>query len=205
MIRVAGSARRSFTFPAELPVAYAYYADMGRVLSYLPHVCLARTFGPDRLRLLYHSTELGIYRIRIFADVQTILEDGCMLYVRPLDDTPAVQARTEVRSTMAQGYFTSQSVFHDMGDRTQIDYSLRLRADLPTPVGLRIVPGPVVRGIARSITNARINEIVHGFIERSVGAFPDWFDGLRSEGSLAERGSIPARSLPTPNCPEELL
>ena len=79
MIKVAGSVHRSFVFPAELPLAYAYYADIGRVLSYLPHICVARTYGPDQLRLLYHSTELGLYRIRIFADVQTLLEDGQVL------------------------------------------------------------------------------------------------------------------------------
>jgi len=204
MIRVAGSARRSFIFPAELPVAYAYYADIGRVLSYLPHICLARTFGPDRLRLLYHSTELGIYRVRIFADVQTILEDGRVLHVRPLEDTPTVQARTETRSTMAQGRFTSQSTFHDMGDRTRIEYSLGLQADLPTPVGLRIMPSAVVSGIARSVTNARIHEIVQGFIARSVDAFPHWLGELKGNGWLPEPGSIPDSPPPTPDCPEEL-
>jgi len=205
MIRVAGSVHRSFVFPAELPLAYAYYADIGRVLSYLPHICLARTYGPDRLRLLYHSTELGLYQIRIFADVQTSLEDGRVLHVRPQDRLPPVQPQSGAHSAMAQGYFTSQSTFHDLGSQTRIDYILRLRADLPTPLGLRVMPGLVVGGIARSITNMRIREIVEGFIDRSIDAFPHWLDELRNHSSLPEPGSTPASTPPTPDCPEELL
>jgi len=205
MIRVAGSVHRSFVFPAELPLAYAYYADIGRVLSYLPHICLVRTYGPDRLRLLYHSTELGIYQIRIFADVQTLLEDGRVLHVRPLANTLSVQPQSGAHSATAQGYFTSQSTFHDMGDQTRIAYNLRLRADLPTPLGLRVMPGLVVGGIARSITNMRIREIVEGFIDRSIDAFPHWLDELRNHSSLPEPGSTPVSTPPTPDCPEELL
>jgi hypothetical protein len=205
MIRVAGSARRSFVFPAELPLAYAYYADIGRVLSYLPHICLARTYGPDRLRLLYHSTELGIYQIRIFADVQTLLEDGGVLHVRPLDRQPPVQPQSGAHSAMSQGYFTSRSTFHDMGNRTRIEYDLRLRADLPSPLGLRVMPGLIVDGIAKSITNMRIREIVEGFIDRSIDAFPHWLDELGNHSSPPEPSRIPVSSPPIPDCPDELL
>ena len=205
MIRVAGSVHRSFVFPAELPLTYAYYADIGRVLSYLPHICLARTYGPDQLRLLYHSTELGLYRIRIFADVQTLLEDGCVLRVRPLDRQPPVQPEASAQSATAQGYFTSQSIFHDAGSQTRIEYKLQLQADLPTPLGLRVMPGLVVRSIAKSITNMRIREIVEGFIERSIDAFPHWLDELRSHSSLPEMGSIPIGPPPTPDCPDKLF
>ena len=205
MIRVAGSVHRSFVFPAERPLAYAYYADIGRVLSYLPHICLARTYGPDRLRLLYHSTELGIYRIRIFADVQTLLEDGCVLHVRPLDKLPPVEPQSGAHSATAQGYFTSQSTFQDMGNQTRIEYNLRLQADLPTPLGLRVMPGLVVGGIARSITNMRIREIVEGFVDRSIDAFPHWLDELRNHGSQSEPGSTPVSTLPSADCPKEVL
>ena len=205
MIRVAGSVHRSFVFPAELPLAYAYYADIGRVLSYLPHICLARTYGPDQLRLLSHSTELGLYRIRIFADVQTLLEDGCVLHARPLDAQPPVLSDAGARSATAQGYFTSRSTFHDSGSQTRIEYKLQLRADLPTPLGLRVMPELVVGSIARSITNMRIREIVEGFINRSIDAFPHWLDELRNHSTLPEEGSVPVGKPPTPDCPDELL
>jgi hypothetical protein len=205
MIRVAGSVQRSFVFPAERPLAYAYYADIGRVLSYLPHICLARTYGPDSLRLLYHSTELGIYRIRIFADVHTVLEDGYVLHVRPMDSLSPVQAKCSTDSTTCQGYFASRSTFHDIGDQTEIEYKLQLRANLPTPRGLRLMPGSVVNSIARGITHLRIHEIVEGFIERSVEAFPHWLEELRNHGSLPEPGSTGSNTPLSPDCPEELL
>ena len=205
MIKVAGSVHRSFVFPAELPLAYAYYADIDRVLSYLPHICVARTYGPDRLRLLYHSTELGLYRIRIFADVQTLLEDGHVLRVRALEGQPPVEAEGGAQSATAQGYFTSKSTFHDAGNQTRVEYKLQLRADLPTPLGLRFMPGLVVGSIARSITNMRIREIVEGFIERSIDAFPHWFEELQNHSSLPEIGSIQLGPPPTPDCPDALL
>lgn len=205
MIRVAGSARRSFIFPAELPLAYAYYADIGRVLSYLPHICLARTYGPDRLRLLYHSTELGIYQIRIFADVQTLLEDGPVLRVHPLDRQPPVQPQSGAHSAMSQGYFTSQSIFHDMGNQTRIEYNLRLRADLPTPLSLRVMPGLIVDGITKSITNIRIREIAEGFIDRSIDAFPHWLDELGNHSSPLMPSHTQFNTPLAPDCPDELL
>ena len=205
MIKVAGSVHRSFVFPAELPLAYAYYADIGRVLSYLPHICVARTYGPDQLRLLYHSTELGLYRIRIFADVQTLLEDGQVLRVRSLDGQSPVEPEAGAQSATAQGYFTSESTFHDAGSQTRVEYKLQLRADLPTPLGLRIMPGLVIGSIARSITNRRIREIVEGFIDRSIDAFPHWFEELRNHSPLPEVGSIQLGPPPTPDCPDALL
>lgn len=204
MIRVSGAIHRSFIFPAGLPLAYAYYADIGRVLRHLPHICLAQRYGPDHLRLLYRSTELGIYSFRIVADVQTILEDGHVLHVRPLESLPPVQPQIGADSTMAQGRFTSTSVFHHRGDETRIEYNLQLQADLPTPFGLRVMPGVVVNGIARSITKTRIREIVEGFIMRSVDAFPHWLEELEQYRSLLEPGSTLASAPPTPDCPEEI-
>ena len=149
--------------------------------------------------------ELGLYRIRIFADVQTLLEDGRVLHVRPLDVQPPVRSNAGAQSATAQGYFTSRSTFHDSGSQTRIEYNLQLRADLPTPLALRVMPGLVVGGIARSITNMRIREIVKGFINRSIDAFPHWLEELQSSSSLPEGGSIPVGKPPTPDCPDELL
>jgi hypothetical protein len=203
MIRVAGSAHCSFLFPAELPLAYAYYADIGRVLRHLPHICLAQTYGPDHLRLLYKSTELGIYRIRIFADVETILEDGHVLHVMPIDCLPPVQVGCGAQSTTAHGKFTSQSIFYDRGSQTEIEYALRLQADLPKPGGLRLMPRRVVDSVARSITHTRIREIAAGFVTRSVDAFPQWIEEMRGHGTLPGSGSTLVNSVPMPDCPEE--
>ena len=95
MIEVEGSSRRSFVFPATLPTAYSYYADVGRLLSYLPHVCLVHAYGPDRFRLRYNATELGVYRICIYADVQTTLEDGWAVRIHPLSSPSPVQTQAD--------------------------------------------------------------------------------------------------------------
>lgn len=204
MIKVSGSARRAFVFPGELPLAYAYYSDVGRLLSYLPHICLVRAYGPDRFRLLYHATELGLYQIRLYADVQATLEDGWVVRVDPLEGIPPVKAMAGVHSTSAQGYFSSQSVFHDEGDRTRIEYSLRLGGDLPTPQGLRLMPGMVVGRIARRITKMRMNEIANGFVERTGDAFPHWLDEMHNHVGWRASGDYQPRYQPEPNCPEEL-
>ena len=205
MIKVAGSARRSFVFPGELPLAYAYYADVGRLLSYLPHICLVRAYGPDRFRLLYSSTELGLYQIRIFADVQTTLEEGWGVRVCPLEGIPPVKTQAGVHSTSTLGYFSSQSVFHDEGDQTRIEYNLQLRGDLPTPRGLRLMPGMVVGRIAKRITKMRIHEIADGFVERSSDAFPHWLAEMHNHASWKEPGDLKPRYQPEPDCPEGTL
>jgi hypothetical protein len=178
MIQVSGSSRRSFTFPGELPLAYAFYGDVARLLNYLPHIYMVRAYGPDRFRLLYDTTELGTYHIRIFADVQTTLDKGWVIRVHPLEGIAPVEAQAGINWSTAQGHFSSQSIFHDEGDRTQIEYSLQLQASLPTPTALRFMPGMMVNRIAKSITSMRIREITEGFVERSVSAFPYWLDEM---------------------------
>jgi hypothetical protein len=178
MIKVSGSARRSFIFPGELPLAYAFYGDVARLLNYLPHIYMVRAYGPDRFRLLYNTTELGTYHIQIFADVQTTLDKGWVIRVHPLEGLAPAETKAGINSSTAQGYFSSQSVFRDNGDRTQIEYSLQLQASLPTPTALRFMPSAMVGRIAKSITSMRIREITEGFVERSISAFPHWLDEM---------------------------
>jgi hypothetical protein len=191
MIKVVGSARRSFVFPAELPVAYAFYGDVGRLLNYLPHICMVRAYESDRFRMLYNTTELGTYHIRIYADVQTTLEKGWVIRVHPLDGIAPVESKAGVNSSTAQGYFFSQSVFYDDGPQTRIEYSLQLRGELPTPVALRFMPGAMVDRIARSITNMRIREITEGFIKQSTSAFPHWLEEMGNHGGLGIPETLP--------------
>jgi hypothetical protein len=203
MIKVSGSARRAFAFPAELPVAYAYYADVGRVLSYLPRICLVRAYGPDRFRLVYRSTELGVYHVRIFADVETRLEEGWVLRVAPLNSSSPLKGRADAHTTSTQGYFSSRSVFYDEGEQTRIEYNLKLWGDLPTPRGLRFMPGFMVDRVAATITGMRMAEIVAGFIERSVDAFPDWLAEMQNHRAWPDLSQARALTVPVPDCPEE--
>jgi hypothetical protein len=183
MITVAGSIHRSFTFPAELPIAYCYFSDLGRVLSYLPHILLVREYGYDQFRMLYSTTELGVYHIRIFCDLTARLDEKeRALYVDPMNSARPVKARAGVKSATAQGYYSSTSLFREAGAETLIEYDLQLWSELPTPMGLRLMPATVVNRVAQSITKWRIREIAEGFIERSIDAFPHWLAEMEQTG-----------------------
>jgi hypothetical protein len=175
MIKVSGSIRRSFTVPAELPLAFAYYCDLGRILNYLPHIFLVRAYRYDRFRMLYSTVELGAYHIRIFCDIQARMDEKeRALYVTSLEIEPPVEPKAGIREATVQGVFSSKSVFHAAEKQTRIDYSLSLRAELPAPLGLRLMPRYVVNRIADNITRWRMREIADGFIDRSVDAYPFW-------------------------------
>lgn len=183
MIKIDGLAQRSFVFPADLPLAYAYYTDLSRMLTYLPHISLMRTFAYDRFRVLYNTLELGAYHIRIYCDLVATL-DGArkhVLRINPLKGIPPVRSEAGLNSATTQGYFTMESIFYDEGTQTRIEYTLQLRARLPTPLGLRMLPSGVVNSIAESIMNMRIHEISDGFVERSLEAFPHWLAEMEQQ------------------------
>ena len=181
MIKIAGFARRTFIFPADLPTAYTYYSDVSRVLTYLPHINLVRAYAYDQFRMLYSTIELGIYHVRIFCDLRTTLntEAGRMIRISPFESMPPVKSEASFNSLTAPGSYSSLSIFYENGDKTRIDYSMTLQARLPTPLGLRLMPDRVVNSIAKSITESRTREIVNGFIERSIDAFPYWLEEIQ--------------------------
>jgi hypothetical protein len=43
---------------------------------------------------------------------------------------------------------------------------------------MRFMPGAMVNRIADNITERRVREIIEGFIERSIAAFPHWVDEM---------------------------
>jgi hypothetical protein len=182
MINVAGTIRRAYLFPADRPTAFTYYGDLGRLLTYLPHIQLIHDYGNGQFRVLYETAELSTYHIRIFADVQATLDpNDWIMRVAPLTGTLREPPKSGLNWSTAHGSFTSEHFFHEAGDDTQIEYVLRLRAELPTPLGLRLMPSRAVDAIAENIVQRRMREISDGFIERSIQAFPDWFTGAERE------------------------
>ncbi len=172
MITIAGSTHRHFIFPGDVRSATSYYHDLNSILNYLPHIQLVAQYGPNQFRALYHTIELGAYRVRIYCDLQVHFDDAAQtLHVTPLPGMNPVRQAVTVSSLTAQGYFTSQSIFHAHDHGTYIDYQLQLHASLPKPFGLKLIPDAVMNQIAASITNWRIHEIAEGFIERSIQAY----------------------------------
>jgi hypothetical protein len=169
MITITGTTHQVFGFPADIATASGFYRDFSRILHYLPHIHLIKTYGPDQFRVMYHTLELSVYRVRIYCDLQVRYDEASQtLHVAPLLNKPPVKSEATVHSLTAQGYFTSQSVFRPRGDHSVVDYRLSLMARLPKPIGLMLMPDKVIEQIASNITDWRIHEIAGGFIRRSV-------------------------------------
>ena len=173
MINIVGSTSFSFDFPAELIQAFEYYADFSRVFPYLPHISIVKKHTDDHFRMLYKTTELGIYKVKIFCDLQVTSNlDTHTLLIQPLNSSvKPIKPRAGLYSITGQGYYSSQTKFYADGKQTKIDYSLKLNSDLPVPIGLRLMPESLINNIAGSITNWRIQEIAKGFIEKSITSY----------------------------------
>ena len=183
MIKVAGQAERSFTFPADIDTTFNFFSDIGQLVSYLPHIALVSSDPlSSHLRVHYRSTELGTYLINIFSDLEYELDiPNYMFTIRAVDRLPAIKPQTTFNSTTARGYFDLESRFllGDSPDETLVEYELTMRAKLPKPSGLRFMPGRVISGIVSGITNGRIKEIADGFVTNSIQAF----DGQINQGA----------------------
>lgn len=176
MIEVKAAARREFLFPAVYPLALQFFSDFRRVTQFLPHISLVQEAVEDRrYRVLYSTIELATYEIHIFADVETeVVASDKTLFVRPAKGVKSVKSKATLRSLTAPGIYSSRSVFREVGDRCEILFVMELSAELPQPLGLRFIPGSVLNGIADNITNRRMNEIVDGFIAKSIIAYKTW-------------------------------
>ena len=172
MIKITGTTRQTFSFPADANTAGAFYRNFAYNLHFLPHIQLVKVYGPDQFRVLYHTLELSVYRVRIYCDLQVGYDEATQtLHTAPLFEYRPVRAEATVHALTAQGYFTSQSIFRPHGDHSTVDYQLSLEARLPKPLGLMLMPDKVIQQIATNITEWRIHEIAGGFIKRSVQAY----------------------------------
>ena len=180
MIKITGSTRQTFSFPADIATAADFYRDFSRILHYLPHIQLVRAYGSDQFRVMYHTLELNVYRVRIYCDLQARYDEASQtLHVAPLMDKPPAKSGATVQSLTTQGCFASQSVFRARGDHSVVEYQLSLEARLPRPFGMILLPDKVIEQIANNITDWRIHEIASGFIERSIDAFPYWLEEIQ--------------------------
>jgi hypothetical protein len=172
MIKISGSTHQTFTFPANLEAAFNYYADLNHTLSILPHIAILERYNQSSYRVMYHTTELGIYRVHIICDLEADTDrKNWVLRVTPRTNQKSVREEAGIYSLTAQGSYTSESRFFAQGSQTQVEYKLRLHATLPVPIGVRLMPDSVLNNIARNITQWRIHEIAGGFIERSIRAY----------------------------------
>ncbi len=183
MIKIAGTTQQTFSFPADVAAASNFYRDFSCILHYLPHIHLIKAYDSDQFRVMYHTLELGIYRVRIFCDLQVRYDEATQtLHVTPLLNKLPVKSEATVHSLTAQGYFNSQSIFLPHEDHSLVDYRLSLEARLPKPFGLMLMPDRVIGQIATNITEWRIHEIAGGFIKRSVQEYRAQAKATPNEG-----------------------
>jgi hypothetical protein len=169
VIKINGSAQRSFYFPAEKSKAFLFYQDYECVLRLFPHISVVKVFAPGLFRMLYHTIEMGLYHIHIYCDLQASADPANgILRFGPVTSFPPKTPAAGFTSTQVQGKFTSTSKFYADGKQTRIDYMISLQVELPVPRSALIMPAKVREHIANAITQGRIGEISDGFIERSV-------------------------------------
>lgn len=175
MIKVIGSIERDFTFPGEPASALNYYSELERIAQYMPHIELVEVYNSHQIRVLYATTELGSYDINIYCDLQCKIDTADNTFtLLPLEGREEVPAKATLNSTMGQGMFALQARFTPNGAVSHVDYIIQLKAMLPRPLGMRLMPRRVVNRIAQNITDSRIREIADGFISDSVAAYPAW-------------------------------
>jgi hypothetical protein len=203
VIPINGTSRQTFLFPADVATASTFYGDFSRILRYLPHIQLVKAYRHDQFRVMYHTLEMNVYRVRIYCDLQVHYNETTRtLHVTPLFDKPPVRSEVTVNSLSAQGYFTSQSVFRAHGDHTSVDYGLNLEARLPKPFGLMLMPDRVTQQIAQNITEWRIHEIAGGFIKRSIQEYREQARLSFAEAGRAARSELcPVVAVPRPRRP----
>ena len=173
MINLLGSVHRTFSFPADLSTALAFYSDIRRILHYLPHISLVKEYSNSSYRMLYNTTELGIYRVNIYCDMTAELNpDERTLVIAPMNGIGhPVKAEAGVYSLISHGYYSSTSIFRPDNGSTSIDYTLEIHSELPVPLSMRLVPAGILESIANNIASWRIDEIAGGFIDRSLRAY----------------------------------
>jgi hypothetical protein len=171
-IRIFGQARRSFIFPSDLDSAFTYFSDIDRIFSYLPHITLSNHFTNSSYRLIYQSTELGVYHVSIYADLKIELDQHSkVLRIKKAPTIEPVPAEAGWNQISGQGSYESQSLFSAQGNHTRIDYSLTLQSALPVPGAARVMPEYIRNAVANSITHRRIREIADAFVVRSIRAY----------------------------------
>lgn len=171
-IEINGKADKAFLFPAVIDVAFNYFQDLESVVEFLPHIQLVEKYNDDEYRMLFQTTELGLYQVSIYCDLRVVCDqENKIIRIEPLNTHNPVKAKASINTLIAQGLYTSKSVFKYDGLQTKINYALDIRARLPIPFTAQFIPGSLLDIIVNSITEHRIGEIAEGFIIRSKDAY----------------------------------
>jgi hypothetical protein len=145
---------------------------MGGLFKYLPHITLIKTYSRTQFRVLYGSTELSIYQIQLYCDLEVRFDsENALIEVGILHGKKQITPKAGMHSSRGTAKFISTSEFKSEGDHTRIYYHLTLSGGLPKPKAFSLVPDSITDHIAENIAKRRIFEIADGFI---VGSLKDY-------------------------------
>lgn len=171
-IRIDGSVQRSFLFPAELETAINFYQNYPKIFRYLTHIHIDKIFSESQFRLKYETVELGLYRVKIFCQIQAeVIPDENRLEIQTINFAEKTPPANGIYSATSGGEFSSISQFERYRHQTIVHYQISLRADLPTPYGLKLIPEATRNRLSAGITRYRMQEIAGTFIKQSIEGF----------------------------------
>ena len=172
MIKVSGSTKRSFLFSGNSHEAIEHYSDMRRIFSYLKQVTLTKQYSASQFRMMFHSTELSIYTIQFYCDLEVKIDkNNATISVRPLSGKKPIKPKSGMHSSRGMANYSSTSQFIPDGKFTRVYYQLSLEGKLPKPLAFSLVPDKITNHIAENIAKRRISEIADGFILASLADF----------------------------------
>ena len=171
-LRISGTTRRVFMFPASMPETFAYYRDIGRSLGYLRNITTVQRFAPDQYRLVYSAKEGALYRVKIYCDVLAEADaEEYRIHILPLTGKIPVKSTVCMNEMTCQGYYTSEIVFIEHQCQTHVETSIDIEARLPIPAALLWIPHALLSVAANNIFLLRLDEVVNGFIDQSKLAY----------------------------------
>ena len=177
MITISGATKLTFTLPTDIDTAFSYFADLRRVIRFLPRIQFIRDFDENFLRLCYVSHELNAYDIKIFCDAATEIDyANYAIRISPQPGPEPIKPKATLHGASTMGTYQSESYFFVEGEQTRLEYHIQLHAELPKPWSLKMVPDTFMNSIAGNISQHRIHEIADGFIERSLADLPRWIE-----------------------------
>jgi hypothetical protein len=172
MIKVSGSTKRSFLFSGNSHEAIEHYSDIGRIFNYLQNVKLTKQYSKSQFRMMFRSTELSIYTIQLFCDLEVLIDkDNATISVRPFNGEKPLKPKSGMHSSIGMANFSSTSQFVPNGKLTRVYYHLNLDGELPKPLAFSLVPDKITNHIAENIAKRHIAEIADGFIIASLADF----------------------------------
>lgn len=177
MITISGATKLTFTLPTDIDTAFTYFADLRRVIGFLPRIQFVEAFGDNFLRLCYANRELNAYDVKIYCDALTEIDyANYVIRISPQSGPKPIKPQTTFHAVATMGTYQSESYFFAEGARTRLEYHIQLHAELPKPWALKMVPDTFMNSIAGNISRHRIHEIADGFIERSLADLPEWIE-----------------------------